>query len=167
MLAIPITLRLEKNRHGATGKKVSLKFHGARSVVPKLHNSEFTKKAAKSGMKNPSHLSLSEIDLFDPQSAGRQRRLCPSCGGDKPKDGAHRSLTLGDNGLWPCHRCKAGGQLREFWTDKSPMTKRERVATQLKRVFAPSAAPLRAPLDPNKATESCKNPYRILVARII
>lgn len=101
-------------------------------------------------MKSTAHLFLADIDNFDPQGVGRQRRLCPLCGEGKPKDGAHRSVTLGDKGLWHCHRCKAGGQLREFWTDKPPMTKRERAATQMQQVFAPSTLSLRSPLDPAK-----------------
>jgi Toprim-like len=64
-------------------------------------------------------LSLADLERFDPQSrsCGRERRfLCPLCGETKPRDAAHRSLSLnGENGCWRCYRCEATGQLREWW----------------------------------------------------
>ncbi len=106
--------------------------------------------AANGRMKSTIHLTSVDIDSYDPQGVGRARRLCPLCGDSKPKDDAHRSLTLSGNGLWHCHRCKTGGQLREFWTEKPLLTRRERTAAQLRQVFQPSTSVIRPAPDPTK-----------------
>jgi hypothetical protein len=65
-------------------------------------------------------LSLADLEAFDPEApeGGRERRFCcplPGCA-DKRVDRAHRSLSLNtETGVWQCHRCKAGGRLREHW----------------------------------------------------
>lgn len=63
-------------------------------------------------------LTLAEIEAFDPGNAS-SRRLCPLCGSEKPRDAAHRSLSLElSSGKWKCFRCGGGGVLREFWHEK-------------------------------------------------
>ena len=63
-------------------------------------------------------LTLVELELCDPRSrTGRSQRrfLCPFCGADKPRDAAHRSLSLNvQTGRWICHRCGERGLLNEF-----------------------------------------------------
>lgn len=65
-------------------------------------------------------LTLTELEFHDPRSprGRRQRRfLCPLCGYDKPRDSAHRSLSLNtDTGAWICHRCGESGLLGEYWS---------------------------------------------------
>jgi hypothetical protein len=42
------------------------------------------------------------------------------CGVSKPKDIAHRSISVNtDNGVWLCHRCSSTGVLREYWSKKA------------------------------------------------
>ena len=63
-------------------------------------------------------LTLVELELYDPRArAGQSQRrfLCPFCGADKPRDAAHRSLSLNaQTGGWICHRCGRRGLLNEF-----------------------------------------------------
>ncbi|HEX9998326.1 MAG TPA: toprim domain-containing protein [Abditibacterium sp.] len=81
-------------------------------------------------------LSLREIDDFDPQGPP-QRKWCPLCGDGKPKDGAHRCLSIErQNGLWKCFRCGASGQAREFWEDKPILPTRERNRAHLRAAFS-------------------------------
>jgi hypothetical protein len=92
-------------------------------------------------------LTLLELESFDPQSPrreGERRFLCPLCGGDKPRDSAHRSFCLNaSSGLWNCKRCGAKGQLKEFWPEKE----RGRAGQErLKRAFE-------VPLPPPEAEE--------------
>ncbi len=65
-------------------------------------------------------LTMAELEFHDPRSPSgrRQRRfLCPLCGYDKPRDSAHRSLSLNtDTGAWICHRCGESGLLGEYWS---------------------------------------------------
>jgi hypothetical protein len=80
-------------------------------------------------------LARADLERFDPQAPrrrGRYRVCCPLCGAGKPVDAAHRSLTVTNDadGLWYCHRCALGGQLREHWPE------RERSADRRQRVTA-------------------------------
>lgn len=63
-------------------------------------------------------LTLADLESHDPHSrTGRSQRrfLCPLCGADKPRDAAHRSLSLNTGtGRWVCHRCGARGLLNHF-----------------------------------------------------
>jgi hypothetical protein len=63
-------------------------------------------------------LTLTELELYDPRSrTGRSQRrfLCPYCGANKPRDAAHRSLSLNaQTGRWICHRCGERGLLSDF-----------------------------------------------------
>ena len=63
-------------------------------------------------------LTLAELELNDPRtrtSRSQRRFLCPFCGADKPRDAAHRSLSLNaQTGRWICHRCGERGLLTEF-----------------------------------------------------
>lgn len=93
---------------------------------------------------NPSRplLSLEELEAFDPHApqGGRRRFCCPLCGQDKPRDGAHRCLSVeGHSGLWKCFRCEAGGRLREKWPDK-PLLGRGRMHRALSQAFALEAS---------------------------
>ena len=89
-------------------------------------------------------LSLQELELFDPslagfvvgQGRGEQRALCPLCGQGKPRDAAHRSLSLSrETGVWHCYRCGEGGKVREAWEERSPLQQRERARLGLTRTF--------------------------------
>jgi len=87
--------------------------------------------------------TLDMLEAHDPHShaGGRERRfLCPlpACA-DHQRGERHRSLALNvENGLWTCHRCGAGGQLREHWPSASRLGRARSVA---RRAFAPSAPP--------------------------
>lgn len=63
-------------------------------------------------------LTMAELELYDPRArAGQSQRrfLCPLCGADKPRDVAHRSLSLNvQTGRWICHRCGERGLLTDF-----------------------------------------------------
>lgn len=70
-------------------------------------------------------MTLSELELFDPHSralsAGERRFACPLCGEGKPRDGAHRCLSLNaGSGAWFCHRCGEKGVLGERAGAKAP-----------------------------------------------
>ncbi len=81
-------------------------------------------------------LSLEELDAFDPQGPPN-RKLCPLCGDSKPKDAAHRSLSVSrQDGLWKCFRCGAKGQAREFWSEKPAFAGREGRAQRLRMAFS-------------------------------
>jgi hypothetical protein len=95
-------------------------------------------------MPNRPFLSLTEIDDYDPQGPPT-RKWCPLCGDGKPKDAAHRSLSIErSTGLWKCFRCGQSGQAREFWQKSegknsahSPSQKRN----QIRAAFASGASP--------------------------
>nr|HQU85982.1 toprim domain-containing protein [Pyrinomonadaceae bacterium] len=80
-------------------------------------------------------LSLSELENFDSRSSmrGKERRFCcPRCGSAKPKDAAHRSLTVNtENGAFYCHRCQTKGRLREFWEERPQIPKKARARQKL------------------------------------
>ena len=62
-------------------------------------------------------LTLAELEAADPRApaGGRERRFaCPLPSyADKPRDAAHRSISLNvATGEWTCYRCGAGGRLR-------------------------------------------------------
>jgi hypothetical protein len=89
-------------------------------------------------------LSLAELEALDPRApaGGVERRFCcplPACA-DKPRDGAHRALSVNvRSGAWRCHRCGGRGVLREQWR---PREQQQRAAAR--RAFAilpPPAAP--------------------------
>lgn len=104
-------------------------------------------------------LSLDELLGFDPHApqGPRERRFCcPLCGLDKPRDAAHRSVSVAQlTGLWYCHRCGEGGQLREHWQER-PRDRRRRARAQLRRALVapegsssslPPSPPARVPPD--------------------
>jgi hypothetical protein len=92
-------------------------------------------------------LTLEDLEAHDPRSrgGGRERRfLCPlpACA-DRQRGERHRSLALNvDSGLWTCHRCGAGGRLREHWPSGSRLGHTRRVA---RRAFAKAAMRLASP----------------------
>lgn len=74
-------------------------------------------------------LDLQTLESFDAgggRGAATNRRFCcPLCGTEKPRDAAHRCLSLDARGLWNCKRCGASGKLRDFWEkrdDRNPAT---------------------------------------------
>lgn len=89
-------------------------------------------------------LSLRQLEEFDPRSPmrdGERRFLCPFCGGDKPRDCAHRSLTLNTvSGAWMCWRCEAKGKLVE-WHEERPLPERRR--EKLRQTFSLDEVSLR------------------------
>lgn len=95
-------------------------------------------------------LSLAELESFDSRALGlrlgqggkEQRFLCPLCGDGKPKDAAHRCLSLNSqSGVWHCHRCGQNGKLREMWEERPPLPRRERARAALAQTFAVPVAP--------------------------
>ena len=110
-------------------------------------------------------LSLEELESFDPQApqGTRRRFCCPLCGQGKPRDGAHRSLSVEiASGLWVCFRCEAKGKLREKWEER-PLDRRVQTRRVMRAAFGlelpviikdvaqprptPSLAPLRRDVD--------------------
>ncbi len=89
-------------------------------------------------------LSLAEMDAYDPQGP-LGRKWCPLCGEGKPKDAAHRCLSIErSSGLWKCFRCGQSGQAREFWPDK-PFTPRQITRRQVGQQKLRSAFALEMP----------------------
>ena len=110
-------------------------------------------------------ISLQDLGLFDQNVAGlslgqggERRCLCPLCGHDKPRDSAHRSLSLNTStGLWRCHRCGENGKIRDAWEERSPLPRRERARAGLAQTFAlpvPAAPREVAPPSPAATPES-------------
>lgn len=103
-------------------------------------------------MSSRSHLTFAAIDAFDPQGPPT-RRLCPLCGIDKPRDSAHRCLSLDrTTGLWKCFRCGEAGKVEEKWEDKSPRHALHQARQNLRQNFclavpAPSAPDQLASVD--------------------
>ena len=114
-------------------------------------------------------LSLHDLGLFDPSAAnlslgqgGERRCLCPLCGQGKPRDAAHRSLSLNmGSGLWRCYRCGEAGKVRDAWEERLPLPRRERARLGLSQAFAlpvppsdePDAPAEVAPASPEAAPE--------------
>src|SRR3712207_2112828 len=108
-------------------------------------------------------LTLAELEAFDVgTSPGRaERRFCcplPACA-DKPRDAAHRSLSLNTaTGEWYCFRCTAGGQLREHWRPPLPRAQARRAALRrafgLDEIAPPPAPPSSAPVSPTSPPSS-------------
>ena len=100
-------------------------------------------------------LSLAQLEAFDPYAArgGRERRFCcPFCGDGKPKDSAHRSLSLNtQSGAWVCQRCKACGKLDDFWEERPKTNRRDFARQQLQRATA--LPPKFQPVAPDDETQ--------------
>ena len=71
-------------------------------------------------------LTRAELEAHDPEGGRGGRWLCPlpDCA-DHTDPRKHRSLHLESSGLWNCHRCKAGGQLKDNWKEKAFKSYRE------------------------------------------
>jgi hypothetical protein len=86
------------------------------------------------------NLSLHDFENFDPHApaGSRERRfLCPLCGESKPKNAAHRSVSLSvQTGAWRCFRCSSSGKLRDFWEERPHKDPRTRTRQLLRRTFA-------------------------------
>src|SRR5688572_10521848 len=85
-------------------------------------------------------LSLADLEAFDPTATAgaRERRFCCPlllCR-EKPITPAHRSLSLNvDSGEWYCHRCQAGGTIRESWSSRPNVGRQSRARMKLARSF--------------------------------
>ena len=67
--------------------------------------------------------TLEQFDAKGGRGTGANRRFCcPLCGIEKPRDAAHRCLSLDARGLWNCKRCGASGKLRDFWERRDAAT---------------------------------------------
>lgn len=80
-------------------------------------------------------LTLAELEAHDPEGGKHGRYLCPfpACAGHTDVR-QHRSLDVEPEGqkkgVFFCHRCKAKGQLKDYWKDfvpESPRLKAQRV----------------------------------------
>lgn len=102
-------------------------------------------------------LTLDTLEGYDQGThpSRTERRFCcplPACA-DKPVDPAHRSLSLNtSSGEWFCHRCHAGGQLREHWAPFTPRASAQARSASLRRAFGLSVVPSSAPTIPANAT---------------
>ena len=71
-------------------------------------------------------LDMATLESFDAGggrgTATNRRFCCPLCGIEKPRDAAHRCLSLDARGLWNCKRCGARGKLRDFWERRDTAT---------------------------------------------
>lgn len=102
------------------------------------------------------HLTFAVIDAFDPQGPPT-RRWCPLCGADKPKDSAHRSLSLDRvTGLWKCFRCGESGKVEEKWED-APHNRLNRARQNLRETFS-LAAPAASSPDMTELADSMQAP---------
>jgi len=94
-------------------------------------------------------ISLAGLKAYDPcpSNRGREHRfLCPFCGDSKPKNAAHRSLSLNtESGAYYCYRCEVGGKLRDYWEERPKLSRRERERAKLLKAFALPPAPGSAP----------------------
>jgi DNA primase len=88
--------------------------------------------------------SLSDFERYDahaPKASGKTERrfACLECGDDKPKDAAHRSLSVNrQTGAWRCWRCKRSGKLKDFFEkrERPKLSRRELERLKLKAVFS-------------------------------
>ena len=115
-------------------------------------------------------ISLRDLGAFDPRTAGlslgqggERRCLCPLCGHSKPRDAAHRSLSLNTStGLWRCHRCGQNGKIRDAWEERCPLPRRERARAGLAQAFAlpvPVAPREVAPTSPAATPENAPDRF--------
>ncbi len=92
-------------------------------------------------------MSLAELESYDAEAkrSGVNRRFCcEDCGGNKPRDDAHRTLCVNtDTGAYICHRCGKKGLLTEKWTKPTFTPRKVRTAAAFARVFR--AEPLPTP----------------------
>ncbi len=63
--------------------------------------------------------SLAELEAFDPNAGGRNKRerrfCCPICNDGKRKNPSHRSVSVNtQTGAYNCHRCGTFGKIREM-----------------------------------------------------
>lgn len=103
-------------------------------------------------------LTLTELERYDPRSpSGRMQRrfLCPFCGDDKPRDAAHRSLSLSvETGRWICHRCGTRGRLRDSTSTSHRLMTRLGAMTQAAFGLSRNRKPPTKEFDWQKAWQS-------------
>lgn len=106
-------------------------------------------------MMDQAPLTLADLEAHDtgaPRWATERRFLCPwpACAGHQ-QPSRHRSLAVNmDTGLWICHRCRASGQLREYWPRGSAHRRRRAFARRRDRLSVPTRRPTAAlALSPN------------------
>ena len=133
-----ITLTIEKNRNGASGRASTCCSTVPSSASPRYDVERVAERPV---------LSLADLEGFDPSAParGRERRFCcplPGCA-DKRRDGRHRSLAVNvDTRQWHCHRCDASGLLREHWPHREPRFNARRASSR--RAFALNEPPVPA-----------------------
>ncbi len=92
-----------------------------------------------------SSLSLAELESYDAgakRSGVNRRFCCEDCGGNKPRDDAHRTLCVNtDSGAYLCHRCGKKGLLTEKWTKPTFTPRKVRTAAAFARVFRTEPLP--------------------------
>jgi hypothetical protein len=92
-------------------------------------------------------LSLADLDLAA-GSVGEVRAVCPLCAGERRKAN-RRDLSVNlSTGLWHCWHCDEAGMLRDFWDERSGLTRKQLARERLRRSF--SLTPRQEP-DPDPA----------------
>lgn len=110
--------------------------------------------------------SLADLERFDNRAParGRERRfLCLSCGDDKPRDAAHRSLAVNtDTGAYVCHRCGLKGKLSDFFEERPKLSRREWQRQRLADVFGLRRRPAkeRTESEPRRETTDKTDAWR-------
>ncbi|HPW22285.1 MAG TPA: toprim domain-containing protein [Vicinamibacterales bacterium] len=101
----------------------------------------------------PESLSLRELQAFDPRARvneGESDFCCPLCGEGKPRDSAHRCLSVNvRTGKYQCHRCEAKGVLQERQEPRPQLAPRARRRAALHRAFALPPQEPQEPADPS------------------
>ncbi len=102
-------------------------------------------------------MSLAELESYDAgakRSGVNRRFCCEDCGGNKPRDDAHRTMCVNtDSGAYLCHRCGKKGLLTEKWTKPTFTPRKVRTAAAFARVFRAEHLPT-----PALTTESPSEP---------
>lgn len=110
-------------------------------------------------------LTLADLEDFDRESSGKDRDkserrfCCPECG-PQYLDKHHRNLSLNTKtGEWHCHRCIAGGTLREHWQPRQ-----DRTRATLRRVFElhPDPPPTAPPAANGRPAGVGADPWRAI-----
>lgn len=84
---------------------------------------------------NTSMLSRAQVEEFDPHGPPN-RRWCPLCGEGKPRDSAHRCLSVdSEKGLYFCFRCGAKGRFQDERTANEFPNRRQIGRERLRRAF--------------------------------
>lgn len=98
-------------------------------------------------------LSIEDFQAHDPEGGRNGRWLCPVPGQCESHTDARKDRSVSmrsDDGRWNCKRCKAQGQLKEFWKEKpeDPLTWKEKRAQEKKRRIERERRMITAPAAP-------------------